>query len=371
MTSQGSEAGPSAATSPAGPSGDVPAPGAAWWLGFDIGGTRTKMGLVRPGGRVEQAQVLETGQQPFEETWAALLGWADETLSREGHAGLQGIGVAAPGHVEEAFGVRNLPGKVPGIEGFPMRERLETRFEVPVRCVNDGAAATLAEWRFGAARDCQDVVGLTIGTGLGAGVILGGRPLRSRHLAAGVSFGHTTIEVGGRTCLCGNIGCAETLVSANAVVGRMRDYVARKVPSTITQGFEQDPRGITFRLLVDAAEGGDRAAIEILARFCRDLGATIVSAIHAYDPEVVVLAGGPMAQAEHFLPSVQAYVDRYAFRYPKDRRIPVRRAERSDHAGVLGAVALVMQLGTDADGETHRADAVSAPGTPGAPSQPL
>ncbi len=340
--------------------------GSAWWLGFDIGGTRTKAGLVRPGGEVERAQVLETGQQPFERTWQDLLAWADQAVAEEGRSGLQGIGVAAPGLVEAAFGVRNLPGKVPGIEDFPMRERLEARFGVPVRCVNDGAAATLAEWRFGAARGYQDVVGLTLGTGLGAGVILGGRPLRSRHLAAAVSFGHATIEVGGRTCLCGNVGCAETLVSANAVVGRMRDYVARKVPSTITEGYEQDPGRITFQVLVDGVEAGDRAAIEILARFCRDLGATIVTAIHAYDPEIVVLAGGPMAQAEHFVPSVQTYVDRYAFRYPKDRRIPVRRAERSDHAGVLGAVALVMQADPAVDVETERPDAPDS-GPPAAP----
>jgi glucokinase len=316
---------------------------AGWWLGFDIGGTRTKAGLVRADGGVDGAEVLETGHQPFADIWERLLAYAETAVDREGVRGLGGIGIAAPGLVEAAFGVRNLPGKVPGIEGFPMREQLESRFGVPVRCVNDGAAATLAEWRFGAARGYQDVVGLTLGTGLGAGVILGGRLLRSRYLAAAVSFGHATIEVGGRTCLCGNIGCAETLVSANAVVGRMRDYVARKVPSSITDAYEQDPGGITFRTLVEGVTAGDRAAIEILARFSRDLGATIVTAIHAYDPEVVVLAGGPMAQADHFLPTVQAYVDRYAFRFPKDRIIPILRAERSDHAGVLGAVALVMQ----------------------------
>jgi glucokinase len=318
---------------------------AGWWLGFDIGGTRTKSGVVNDAGVVRQAQVLDTEHQPFATIWERLLTAIDTAVASEGGA-LRGVGIAAPGVVEATFGVRNLPGKVPGIEGFPMRERLEGRLGVPVRCVNDGAAATLAEWRFGAARGYDDVVGLTLGTGLGAGVILGGRPLASRHLAAAVSFGHATIEVGGRTCLCGNIGCAETLVSANAVVGRIRDYVARKVPSTMTEAYDQHPGQITFRTLTDAVEAGDRAAIEILARFCRDLGATIVTAIHAYDPEVVVLAGGPMAQADHFLPTVQGYVDRYAFRYPSDRIVPILRAERSDHAGVLGAVALVMQ--TDA-----------------------
>jgi glucokinase len=193
-----------------------------------------------------------------------------------------------------------------------------------------------------------DVVGMTIGTGIGVGAIIGGRPLATRNLAGGVSFGHATIAVGGRTCLCGNIGCAETLVSANAVVGSMRDYVARKVPSTITDAYQHDPGGITFRTLVEGVDAGDRVAKEIMQQYCRDLGATIVTAIHAYDPEVVVLAGGPLAQADHFLPQVQAYVDRYAFRYPKERVIPIRRAERSDHAGVLGAVARVMQTVADA-----------------------
>ncbi len=319
-----------------------------WWLGFDVGGTRTKAGVVSDDGEVRGAHLVETGHEPFDRVWERLLAIADEAIAAEGAEGLQGAGIAAPGVIEPGFGVRNLPGKVLGIEGFPMRERLEGRLGVPVRCINDGAAATLAEWRFGAARGCQDVVGLTIGTGIGAGAIIDGRPLQTRNLAGGVSFGHATIAVGGRTCLCGNIGCAETLVSANAVVGRMRDYVARKVPSTITEAYQHDPGGITFRTLVEGVDAGDRVAQEIMQQFTRDLGATIVTAIHAYDPEVVVLSGGPMAQADHFLPQVQAYVDRYAFRYPKERIIPIRRAERSDHAGVLGAVARVMQTVADA-----------------------
>jgi glucokinase len=319
-----------------------------WWLGFDIGGTRTKAGIVSDDGEVLRTHLEDTGHGPFEVVWERMLDYADEAIATEGALGLKGVGIAAPGLIEPAFGVRNLPGKILGIEDFPMRERLEGRLGVPVRCINDGAAATLAEWRFGAARGHEDVVGMTIGTGIGVGAIIGGRPLATRNLAAGASFGHATIQVGGRTCLCGNVGCAETLVSANAVVGRMRDYVARRVPSTITDAYQHDPGGITFRTLVEGVDAGDRVAQEVMQGFCRDLGATIVTAIHAYDPEVVVLAGGPMAQADHFLPQVQAYVDHYAFRYPKERGIPILRAERSDHAGVLGAVARVMQTVADA-----------------------
>src|SRR5262249_53683052 len=156
------------------------------------------------------------------------------------------------------MGVRNLPGKVLGIEDFPLRERLETELHVPARCLNDGAAATLAEWRFGAARGHRDVVGLTIGTGVGCGVVIDDRPLVSTNLAAGISFGHATIQTGGRTCLCGNIGCAETLVSANALVGRMRDYVARKVPSVLTERFEEHPERVDLAALFEAFDTGDR-----------------------------------------------------------------------------------------------------------------
>ena len=108
-----------------------------WWLGFDIGGTRTKAGVVRDDGAVSQAHVQETDHQPFEQVWEHLLQHADAAIASEGREHLAGVGIAAPGVVDPAFGVRNLPGKVPGIEGFPLREQLEERLGVPVRCIND------------------------------------------------------------------------------------------------------------------------------------------------------------------------------------------------------------------------------------------
>jgi glucokinase len=317
---------------------------ADWWLGVDVGGTRTKLGVVTAEGSVLDARADDTDRQPFERIWELVLEYASEARATHG-PGLRGVGVAAPGIVDPVVGVRNLPGKVPGIEGFPLRERLESELGVAARCVNDGAAATLAEWRFGAARGHPDVVGITIGTGVGVGVVIGDRMLLSRHLAAGISLGHATIQTGGRTCLCGSVGCAETLVSANAVVGRMREAVARKVPSVLTQRHEDDPAALTFQVLIEALDQGDRLATEILADFVRDLGSLVITAIHAYDPEIVVLSGGPLAAADRFLPAVQAHVDRYAFRYPQDRIVPLVRAQHPDHAGVLGAVALVMQAG--------------------------
>jgi glucokinase len=316
--------------------------GREYVIGFDIGGTRLKSGVVRSDGTVERPTVDDTSRGGFEDgVLPLLLAHARKHIDATG-PGCVGIGIGLPGIVETAFGSRYLPGKVLGIEGFPLRATLEAEFGIAVRCINDGAASTLAEWRFGAARGIDDVVGLTLGTGVGSGVVVGGRPFETSNLGNGVSVGHFTIDTGGRLCLCGNRGCAETLVSANAVAGRLRDALSRKVPSVLADRFRDDPHAIGFPSLVDGVRAGDRACLEILAEFVRDLGATVVTAIHAYNPTVVVLAGGPLSAADLFLADVQAYVDEYAFIFPKGRTVELRVAQLEDHAGVLGAAAVVM-----------------------------
>ena len=313
-----------------------------FWLGFDIGGTRLKSGLVRRDGSVDDPRTLDTAMVDFPAVHVAIRAAVREALVASPAGSLQGIGVAMPGIVEAGFGSRYLPGKLAGIEGFPIRESLEDEFGVMVRCINDGEAATLAEWRFGVARGIDDVVGLTLGTGVGSGVVVNGRPFETSNLGSGLSVGHFAILTGGRLCLCGNRGCAETLVSAAAVAGRLREALTRRVPSVLADQFARDPASITFQSLVEGVEGGDRLCLDLLEEFTRDLGATIVTAIHAYNPSVVVLAGGPMAASRHFLPQVQGYVDRYSFIFPRTRRVEIRPARLENHAGVLGAVALVM-----------------------------
>ena len=310
-------------------------------IGVDIGGTRLKTGLVRLDGTVDRPTVDDTSGLGF----AAVLGLVEDHVRSHlasGGDGALGLGVALPGIVEGGFGSRYLPGKVLGIEGFPLRSSLEDSFGLAVRCTNDGAAATLAEWRFGAARGIDDVVGLTLGTGLGSGAVVRGRPYETANLGNGISVGHFTIQTGGRLCLCGNRGCAETLVSANAVAGRLREALTRQVPSILADDFARDPASITFRSLASGVRAGDRLCQEVLADFVRDLGATIVTAIHAYNPTVVVLAGGPMVASDLFLADVQAYVDQHAFIFPKGRVVELRRARLEEHAGVLGAAAIVL-----------------------------
>jgi glucokinase len=337
-----------------------------YYLGFDIGGTRLKSGVVTASGTVSGPCVLDTEHLRFEWILERVLDQARTHIAEFGESGLRGVGVALPGIVQSDFGSRNLPGKVLGIENFPLRDTLEREFGVPVRCVNDGNAATLAEWRFGAAQGYDDVVGFTLGTGVGGGVVMNGRLLENAHFGV-VSLGHFTIQAGGKLCLCGNKGCAETLVSADAVASRLRDYLGRSVPSVLNEAYFRDPASITFRSLIEGIEQGDRVCLEVLEDFRRDLGALVVTAIHAYNASAVVLAGGPLAAADHFLPQVRAYVDRYAFVFPKDRRVPVLRAREENYAGVLGAVALVMQAEDD-EAAREEAEGEKAPLQPPPPA---
>jgi glucokinase len=311
-------------------------------IGFDIGGTRLKSGVVHFDGSVDRPTLDDTSRGTFGNVVLPLLRRHARAHLDAAGPGCAGLGIALPGIVETGFGSRYLPGKVLGIEGFPLRETLEAEFGVPVRCVNDGAAATLAEWRFGAGRGLDDVVGLTLGTGVGSGVVVGGRPFETSNLGNGVSVGHFPIDTGGRLCLCGNRGCAETLVSANAVAARLRDALTRKVPSILADRFRDDPHSIGFPELAEGVRAGDRVCLEILAAFVRDLGATVVTVIHAYNPTGVILGGGPMRAADLFLADVQRYVDEYAFIFPKGRVVELRLAQLEDHAGVLGAAAVLM-----------------------------
>lgn len=317
---------------------DARSPAAAYLLGFDVGGSRLKGGVVDPAGGLSRPTAQQTGPAAHaDQLVGAILDQARAFRSELAEASCRGVGVALPGFVEPTFGARHLPGKLPGMERFPLREVLERELDVPVRCLGDGAAAALAEWRVGSGAGEDDVVVITLGTGVGSGVVMNGRLLANRHLGTGGSVGQFTIQADGQLCLCGNRGCAETLISATAIEGRLRDHLARGVRSSLSLQYAERPDSINFESLIHGAQSGDRLCLDVLAGFVRHLGATIVSAVHAYNPSVVVLSGGPMESADHFLPAVQAYVDEHRWIYPADRPLPVRSGRLGLYAGVIGA----------------------------------
>jgi len=304
------------------------------YLAYDVGGTRIKSGLVSADGRVLRRLVVPTeGHLGVRHVLDKLV-----ELGRQlaGGHDLGGIGVGFTGVIDPSTGtVLQLNGKIPDVEGVSVGGYLQEAFGVPTKVDNDARVYALGEWVYGAGRGYSDVACVTIGTGVGTGVIAGGRLLRSSGLLAGILGGHFTVDVNGSLCSCGNIGCWEVYASATALVNAMADHLGRGCGSELVGG------ELSVERVLGAVERGDELACWVFERWLRYLASGVVTLIHAYDPQVVVIGGGVMARGELVLPRVREHVRAHAWTYPKGR-VEVRGAELGDDAALLGAAALVM-----------------------------
>ena len=164
--------------------------------------------------------------------------------------------------------------------------------------------------------------------------------LRDPHLQFGTQASHMVIDKDGRLCFTGARGTAEMLCSATALVSQVRDGLARGIPSSLDG---HAPEAIDFKTIASACRRGDRLCKDELGVWTRSLGAFLVSAIHAYAPQVVVIGGGGAHAADLFLRPLRAHVKKQLFRWPKGSTVPIVVSKRPDHAGVLGAAALAWE----------------------------
>lgn len=259
-------------------------------LGIDIGGSKRVLAVGN-----HSAGAFMRRRQPmrFSGDWRAdlhiVIGEVRQLLCEAEGAGqgpLEAIGVAAPGPVERRSGVLRNPPNLPGWQDVPLADVLQQEFGVPVRVENDANAGALAEHRFGAGRGCRDLVYLTMSTGVGGGVISGGRLVTGANGFAG-ELGHIPIVRGGRRCHCGLRDCLEAYVGGQAWATQLR----RRVPATsgIVELVDGDRSRIGPESLLAAARAGDRFALEELGRWLDHLALGIVPIVMAFDPERIVL----------------------------------------------------------------------------------
>lgn len=316
--------------------------GAPWYAGFDVGGTRVKCVAMTVDGRVLDDHTESSAGRSFDEMVAVMLARGGEWVARFGP--VTGIGIATPGIVRMHDGPVSLPGRLGGSEGYPVVERLSSEFACPVVCINDGDAAALGEHRFGAGRGAPRLVLVTLGTGIGGGIVIDGRLMGDLVTGEGSYLGHIVQQQDGDPCLCGNRGCAETLVSANAVVGRLRAALQREIPSSLLAPYHADPASIGFPELIAAARDGDGLATEVFARFRTELATYLVSLAHLIGPTTIVLGGGVMHGADAFLPEVAAEVQSRQFRAVGVDPVRVVRAHSLDLAGATGACVPLLDV---------------------------
>jgi len=309
-------------------------------IGIDMGGTRIKGGAVTGKGKLLGEHTVPTPTHGGRKALLATVESLVRQLQRRWGVP-SGVGLALSGVVEPDFGVVYLPGKVQGLEGLPLVPSLRRSLRLPVRADNDGRLAMLAERRFGAARGEDWAVTLTLGTGIGSGVVVNGEMPVDEGLQFGTQAGHLVLQSdGGKACLTTCIGTAETLCSCTALAMAVREALQRGIPSRLTETYGRNPHSVDFRRIVDAVRSRDQLSVQEFTRWTGYLARLVTTVIHAYGARRVIFAGGGAHAADLFLPSVRRWVAQHTFRYPPHRALKILISPFPDHSGVFGAAAL-------------------------------
>jgi glucokinase len=248
---------------------------------------------------------------------------------------LAGIAISFCALVDSSTGrVLSTIGKFLDAPTLDLPRWAQAEFGLPLRLENDARMAFLGEHYAGAARGIDDVVMVTLGTGIGGAAMIGGQLLRGRHFQAGCLGGHLSARIGGRKCSCGAVGCAESEASGWALPIIVKDWPGLS-GSALNKG------EINFERLFGEAYAGDSVALAVRDHCLRVWSANAVALIHAYDPELLVYGGGVMKSASSILPFIQDYVARYAC--TPWGQVQVKCAQLGNNAGVVGAVPLFME----------------------------
>jgi len=233
---------------------------------------------------------------------------------------------------------------ISGWDGYPLRDVLRERFEVPVVLGDDANAAALAEQRFGAGRRHPHMIYLTISTGVGSGIIVNDRLL----LGAGglaAEAGCMVIDPNGPLCGCGNPGCLEALVSGPAIARTARERVRAGEATCLLEMAGGDPGRISALTVNQAAQRGDPLALDVLRQAGEYLGLGLVSLLHLFNPDIVVIGGSVSKAGDLLLGPAREVVRRRCLSEAYWRETPIVLAELGDDVGLLGALCLVLQAG--------------------------
>lgn len=312
------------------------------FIGVDLGGTDIKYGVVSEKGKVlhkgSLSAQVELGREAILENINRAveksLAFADKRRIR-----ITGIGVGSPGTVNLKTGrIEGSCPNLPQMVNVNLKKWLSDHFPFPVCVDNDANVMALAEFKFGAAKGYKDALCLTLGTGIGGGIILDGRLFHGSNFA-GAEFGHMSICHNGRKCNCGGIGCLETYASAPAMVRDAKRLLRRNRRSVIHRLVRGDLDRLTTKVIFQAEKEGDALASTIINRACAYLGAGIASAVNLLNPEVVVIGGGVSKGGQSFIRRIEKEVKRRAFP-SATKGLKVVKAKLGNDAGFIGAAVL-------------------------------
>jgi glucokinase len=313
------------------------------FLGVDIGGTKVAAALVNSAGELlfsAQTQMVPRGTA--DEGLSPVFAAIDAVFADSRAKNIRAIGVSVPGWIDSVRGVLVGAPNIPCWRDFPLLREIERRYGMTVHVANDANAGALAETTWGAASGCANVFYVTLGTGVGTGIVLQRRLYTGRTGAAGEG-GHATIDFRGARCGCGKRGCIEMYVSGTAIARRARELIdqpggRRSRIFTLAGG---NIAAVKSETVAAAAKAGDPLASQILDESADHFAIWLGNMIDLLDPEIIVVGGGVAKLMLRSLGRIRAGLKNWAVN-PRQREIPIVRARYSSESAVVGAAALCL-----------------------------
>ncbi len=311
-----------------------------YYVGIDLGGTFIKGGIVDERGEIllqdkVPTQCSEGGERVVENISRLAL----NLLAKSGvdKATVVGLGLGAPGIIDCKRGEVILSENL-YLEHFPLRDKVAAQTGLRVEIANDANVATLGEVKFGAAQAYDDVIMLTLGTGVGGGIVVGGKIVEGNQ-GAGAELGHTVLKAGGEPCACGRRGCFEAYSSASALIRETKRAMQAHKDSKLWEigGLDE----VTGKTAFDYMEK-DIYAKQVVDAYVELLGCGVTNFANVFRPQAILLGGGICAEGDRLIKPLQAIVDREIFAGNLGPRVPILVAALGNLAGVLGAAALLM-----------------------------
>jgi glucokinase len=317
-------------------------------VGVDLGGTNIVVGAMPEDGSKElgvrsEPTHAERGAEAVVDRMVSMIAQVISEVTANQGAKLSdfiGVGIGAPGPLDRENGIVVVAPNL-GWRDFPLRDAISERIRLPATLDNDANCATVGEWWRGAAQGARNVVGLTIGTGIGGGIVLDGRLFHGSSDVAG-EIGHTTIDSTGRYCRCGNYGCLEAYASGPAIALRAREALERDEVSMLHRMVHGNLDRLTAATVYEAANHGDALALEVVRDTAKFLGTGVANLLNVLNPDVVVITGGVTRAGDRLFEPLRAEVKRRAFR-PAVEACRIVAGQLNGTAGMVGAVATFKQ----------------------------
>ena len=310
----------------------------AYYIGIDLGGSQIKYGIVSSGGKVLTKGGRLTPQKSGRRGVIDSLVEITENLlnfARKNKIRIKAIGVGSPGCIDINSG--KVLGSCPNLPfwvGTNLKQ-IFRKFSRPITTDNDANLMALAEAKFGAARNCRDVVCLTLGSGIGGGIILNGEIYRGSNFAAG-EIGHTSVNFLGERCNCGRLDCMETYASANAMLKRSQKLARTNRKSLLNQLIRKNGNRLDVPTLFLAYGKKDRIARKIVEETAETLSTGIANVVNILSPEMVVIGGGLVDENADIIKKIEKQVKQKAFSAATGN-LKIRRAKLGNQAGFIGA----------------------------------